>query len=906
MLELRNVVKQYNNGKASFRALDKVSLCLRDKEFVAIQGPSGAGKTTMLNVLGGLDSCDSGELYVDGVCTSSYGARQWESYRNRKVGFVFQSYNLIPHQSVLANVELTLAIAGCSRKVRRQRAVAALEKVGLADQIHKYPKELSGGQKQRVAIARALVNDPDILLADEPTGALDTQTGEQIAALLRELAKERLVIMVTHNYELAAMYATRVITLKDGVVTQDSDPYIPERTIHAEPADAGKTKMRFLTAMHLSFHSLRAKKGRTFLAALAGSMGILGIALILSLSTGLNGYISEFRQRTMQTYPITITAENNRNLSLVDMRKLLVGDRQKLKQQLDAKLYADSSAIAASGVLNGAQTKKDLTAFKTYLSNPDSEIHKYVGKKGIVFNYDLKFTVYSYDSEGWIVRSDADTNGINDVDSLVDMIGSASGMVDALSAMLSATEESHGAENFSQLPAGSGETPISPVLRDSYDLLYGRWPEKYDEVVIVLDRNNAIDTSVLYQLGLITHTQYEEISQQIKLGENTAGVSLDFSEVCDHVFYLVPACDMYVAAQNGVFQYIGDDIPQLINKALPLKITGIIRPGRTVLTGQIPTAVSYTSMLTDYLADHTNTSPVVAAQEKNPLINVLTGVPFSTADTQQKLNDARNCISALNLQQKAALYDALTLYGMQASGDATTQQQKAAEIDSLLMDPQGETPLLLFYNRYIGTSSYEDNLQVFGKIDYNAPASIGIFTDSYEEKQAVLRCIEAYNKTVSPNQRIYCTDYVGMITQTIKSAFDAVTYCLIAFVAISLVVSGIMIAIMTGISVTERTREIGILRAIGASGISICHIFNGENMFIGVASGMMGVLAAVLLIPPINGLLAQALNTQSLSARLLPVHVLVLIALSVVITVLGGLIPALMASRKDPAIIMQD
>ena len=558
MLQMKDVVKEYVSGNIRSLALDHVDLRFRDSEFVAVLGPSGAGKTTLLNLIGGLDHCDSGEVYIDGCSTADYKSKDWDYYRNHRIGFVFQSYNLIPHQTVLRNVELAMTIAGVSRKERKLRAQAVLEQVGLQDQMHKLPSELSGGQKQRVAIARALVNDPDVLLADEPTGSLDSQCSRQIVSCLQEIAKDRLVIMVTHDTELVKDSATRIIQLRDGKVVEDSHPYEAALPQIAKPAVTGKVKMRFLTSLHLSFHNLRSKKGRTLFAMLAGAIGIIGIALILALSTGLNDYILGFQKRTLNAYPITISTKAFDITDLFSVRSELVGDSLKSKPHQQDGIYGDNSGLEAQQVLSSAVSENDLAAFMKYLQDPGSEIHNYIGENGIVYRYDANFQVYAYDPAGDLVNTDSEIDSSDAMDSLVDMIGSAGGLVESISGMLGGETSAPNAQNFSQLLPGDGKA-VSKAQMSSYELLYGAWPESYDGVVLVLDKNNAVSTGTLYQLGLITRQQYDQIARDLQNGLEPAAIQMDYGAVCGHSFYLIPACDLYVPTGAGTYYYIGDD-----------------------------------------------------------------------------------------------------------------------------------------------------------------------------------------------------------------------------------------------------------------------------------------------------------------------------------------------------------
>lgn len=975
MLQIKSISKQYKTGDLVQNALKDVSLNLRDNEFVSVLGPSGSGKTTLLNIIGGLDRYDSGDLIINGISTKKYTDRDWDAYRNHTIGFVFQSYNLIPHQSVLANVELALTIAGLGRAERRKRAKKALEEVGLGDQLHKRPNQMSGGQMQRVAIARALVNDPDILLADEPTGALDTETSVQVMELLKKVAENRLVVMVTHNPELAQQYSTRIVKLRDGSIVDDSDPYEPSRAEQPKNEHIGKAKMGFMTSLALSFNNLRTKKGRTLLTSFAGSIGIIGIALILALSTGVNTYIEDIQKETMTSYPITISAQTIDMTSIMGVRDEIIesrrGGMEGEERELDA-VYADSTSMEMSEKFTSSIAENDLTAFKRYLDDEESEINQYIGENGVVYTYNVSFDVYSYDADGAIVDSDADTDDAASA--------SAQGFSSVMSqtmlgSVLGGTIGSSSAQNFSELMAGSDGAAVSAVITDSYELIYGAWPKSYDEVVLVLGRSNTVQTATLYQLGLITAKEYTDIADAVDKGEAAPELKLDYADVCAHTFYLVPACDRYSENEDGTFTYIADDsieLEQLLDDALELKISGIIRPKEGANNATLTTAVAYTSALTDYVITHTNESAVVLAQQSDESINVLNGMEFEAATDEKKAEDAKAYISSLGVSQKASLYQMIMYYkassttadtdtaeadipestdidpsaalgDMQAGEASNTQSGEMGDIDSSMLGTAGdgaaqlpsgmgmaqmggmqtdestmaaaldawlegspdEEILVSFYDEYIRGASYEDNMEAFGKVSYSAPAGISIYTDSFEAKELVSDCITAYNETVDEDKQITYTDYVKLMTSSLTSIIDVISYVLIAFVAVSLVVSCIMIGIITHISVLERTKEIGILRALGASRRNISQVFNAETIIIGLCAGILGVGVTELLTLPINALFQKLVGMTTVSARLPLTSAIILVILSVAITVIGGLVPAEKAAKKDPVIALR-
>lgn len=934
MLQIRDISKKYKTGDLTQTALDGVSLNFRDNEFVSILGPSGSGKTTLLNIIGGLDRYDSGNLIVNGISTKKYKDRDWDSYRNHTIGFVFQSYNLIPHQSVLANVELALTISGISRSERRKRAKSVLEKVGLGNQLHKRPNQMSGGQMQRVAIARALINDPDILLADEPTGALDTETSIQIMELLREVAKDRLVVMVTHNPELAEQYSTRIVKLRDGKITDDSDPFTPQtESAEAQHKNMGKAKMSFMTSLSLSFNNLRTKKGRTVLTSFAGSIGIIGIALILALSNGVSSYISDIQKDTMTSYPITISSETLDISGMMGMGGRMGGGTRfgsKTTAENRTGVYADYSDIESSEAIASSIKKNNLSAFKKYLDDPDSEIQQYLGENGVVYTYNVNFDVYSYNSKGKLVNSNADTDDITGSSGHFGF-GPMSGGMGGMS-MMGGGSTSSGAENFSELMVGANGEPISRVVTDNYEVLYGAWPENYDEIVLVLDENNAIPAGTLYQLGLITADEYTEITEQIKDGKEASERTWDYEQITGHTFYLVPACDRYTQNEDGTFSYIGDDtfeVEQLLETAVALKITGVIRPLDDAANVNLSTAAAYTSKLTDYIIEHTNKSAVILAQENTPEINVLNGMKFEALDDAAKIADAKEYVSALGVSDKASLYQMILYYSAENSKQTDGEEQSeqlpqrgqmgagvaggmsmdettlATAMDKWIEETPDDEILLSIYDGYIDGSTYEANMKNFGKVSYDAPDSISIYTDSFEDKEAVSACIENYNKTVDEDNQITYTDYVALLTSSITSIVDVISYVLIAFVAVSLVVSCIMIGIITHISVLERTKEIGILRALGASKRNISQVFNAETFIIGFCAGLFGIGISALLMIPINAILQGILGAETLTVSLPIVSAMILIALSMVITIIGGLLPAKKAAKKDPVIALR-
>lgn len=918
MLQIQKISKKYITGDLVQTALNEVSLNLRDSEFVAILGPSGSGKTTLLNIIGGLDRYDSGDLIINGISTKKYKDRDWDSYRNHTIGFVFQSYNLIPHQTVLSNVELALTISGISKAERKKRAIEALEKVGLGKQLHKKPNQMSGGQMQRVAIARALVNAPEILLADEPTGALDSETSIQVMDLLKEVAKDRLVVMVTHNPELAEEYANRIVKVKDGHIISDSNPYEIDIKNMAPPKheNMGKASMSLLTALSLSFNNLKTKKGRTLLTAFAGSIGIIGIALILSLSNGVNTYIDNIQKDTMTSYPISIEAETIDISSIMSSGEPTPGKPSDVNHDLNA-IYSNGSGIEMASTMTSSFTENNLTEFKKYLDNPDSEINQYVGENGIIYSYDTKFGVYTKDSEGTFVNTDGST--------LTDKNSSSTTMtgISAMSSMpiSKISGFSSSSNNFKELLPGKDGASVSDAIKDSYDLLYGDWPTAYDEVILTLDQNNEISATTLYQLGILPSAEYKELMTKIENGEEIKleSKSWKYEDICNQEFYMIPDCDTYISNGNGTFTSIKDNVNEmekLLDNAIKLKITGVVRPKEDAKNASITSAIGYTEALTDYIIEYTDNSEVVKAQKESSTINVLNGMEFSPSSDDEKIADAKKYLEGLGVSDKANLFKTM-MYSMQSTSNVEdegistsmqagtpdistmSEEQLAAMLDEYLKSPDDDT-LLKIYDAYISTGSYDDNMTTFGVVSLDAPSSISIYTDSFENKEAISDCIEDYNSTANEEDQISYTDYIGILLSSITTIIDVISYVLIAFVAVSLIVSSIMIGIITFISVMERTKEIGILRAIGASKHNISQVFNAETFIIGLCSGLLGVGISALLLIPINSIIHSVLNLDTINASLPLSSAIGLIILSMILTIIGGFVPAKKAAKKDP------
>ena len=913
MLQLKNIVKSYTVGELTQVALKGISLNFRDNEFVSILGQSGSGKTTMLNIIGGLDRYDSGDLVINGISTKKYRDVDWDAYRNTSIGFVFQSYNLIPHQNVLSNVEMALTLSGVSRKERRRRATEVLEKVGLQDHVHKKPNQLSGGQMQRVAIARALINNPDILLADEPTGALDTETSIQIMDLLKQIAEEKLVIMVTHNPELAENYSTRIVNLKDGQIISDTDPYeiADERVEEKLIKNSKRISMSFWTSLGLSFANLRIKIGRTILTSFAGSIGIIGIALILALSTGMNQYITHVQKETMTSYPITISSQTIDATSIMQLRTQMMGlSSQKETKEDDDKVHTDYQSLKQSDAVANNLIQNNLAEFKKYLDNPASEIHQYVGENGIIYSYNVNFDVYAQNPNQQLIDTNSELDGGNGNSNRPRMFNFANMGVN-----------NQAATNFSEMVAGTGGQPISSVVTDSYDMVAGSWPTNYNEVVMVLTEKNGIPVQSMYQLGFITKEQYTSAKNQLANKQDGKDFTLSYEDMLQKTFYLVPSSENYLKNENGNYTQIKNpeyDMDGLINKAIPLKVSGIIRPKEDAKNATINTAVAYTNLLTNYVINRANESAIVQAQKNTPEINVLNGVRFNATTDEEKIQDTKKYLLNLSDNEKANMYQLILYYDGKSQNQETDvdtnsfdmnalsklsmnpQSSMSSMLENYLNDNPNTTTLLAIYNDYIGGKSLEKNLSSFGAVSYESPSSISIYADSFENKDAIGKEIENYNNSVGQDSKISYTDYVALMTSSLTTIINGISYVLIAFVAVSLIVSSIMIGIITYISVMERTKEIGILRALGASKKNISQLFNAETFIIGIFSGILGIGITLLLLIPINNVIQTISKIEDLSAVLPLESAGVLILISIVITVIGGFIPSRSAAKKDP------
>ena len=752
----------------------------------------------------------------------------------------------------------------------------------------------------------------------EPTGALDSETSIQVMNLLKEVAKDRLVVMVTHNPELAEEYANRIVKVKDGHIISDSNPYEIDIKNMAPPKheNMGKASMSLLTALSLSFNNLKTKKGRTLLTAFAGSIGIIGIALILSLSNGVNTYIDNIQKDTMTSYPISIEAETIDISSIMSSGGPTPGKPSDVNHDLNA-IYSNGSGIEMASTMTSSFTENNLTEFKKYLDNPDSEINQYVGENGIIYSYDTKFGVYTKDSEGTFVNTDGST--LTDKNSSSITMTGISAMSSMPISKISGFSSS--SNNFKELLPGKDGASVSDAIKDSYDLLYGDWPTAYDEVILTLDQNNEISATTLYQLGILPSAEYKELMTKIENGEEIKleSKSWKYEDICNQEFYMIPDCDTYISNGNGTFTSIKDNVNEmekLLDNAIKLKITGVVRPKEDAKNASITSAIGYTKALTDYIIEYTDNSEVVKAQKESSTINVLNGMEFSPSSDDEKIADAKKYLEGLGVSDKANLFKTM-MYSMQSTSNVEdegistsmqagtpdistmSEEQLAAMLDEYLKSPDDDT-LLKIYDAYISTGSYDDNMTTFGVVSLDAPSSISIYTDSFENKEAISDCIEDYNSTANEEDQISYTDYIGILLSSITTIIDVISYVLIAFVAVSLIVSSIMIEIITFISVMERTKEIGILRAIGASKHNISQVFNAETFIIGLCSGLLGVGISALLLIPINSIIHSVLNLDTINASLPLSSAIGLIILSMILTIIGGFVPAKKAAKKDP------
>ena len=1005
MLELKKIKKDYPAGDGVVEALKGISLKFRKSEFVSILGPSGCGKTTMLNIIGGLDQYTDGDLVINGRSTKDFKDRDWDAYRNHSIGFVFQSYNLIPHQSVLQNVELALTLSGVSKSERRKRAKQALEQVGLSTQLNKKPSEMSGGQMQRVAIARAIVNNPDIILADEPTGALDTETSVQVMDILKEISKDRLVIMVTHNPELAEKYSTRIIRMIDGVITNDTAPVSEDESAkqEAETKSKEKTKtktkkpsMSFFTSFGLSLKNLFTKKGRTMLTSFAGSIGIIGIALIYAVSNGMTTYIDKVQEDTLSSYPLTLEAKH---MDISELMNTFMGAANTKGNHGDDAVYANEVVYNMLNALNNMEANEnDLKSFNKYLlerlEDKNSELAKAVN--GVQYTYDTELLVYTKTVDGNVILSD--TKQL-----LQEMLSEYVGM--DMSAMMQLGENYGMSESspmmsmgnssvlWQEMLTGENGDPINPVIKKQYDLVYGSWPNSYDEIILVLDENNELEDMTLYALGLKSKDEMDAIMQAAlnKTPIESKSQSWSYEEICNMVFRVVLNSNSYALDEKtGLYNDLSlteAGRQYLYDNGIDLKVTGIIRPNEDAVGGMMKGSIGYTNMLTKYIITESAKSNAVKAQLDNPTVDIFTGLPFkentSELDVAQKAAEFKSYISKLDDNGKADAYvkimsipsnEEVSAYVGQMIGTMTRADMEAGllqalssqmsmgeeEIKAYVLAMSDEDMKTMFSamltERYkmeyaagvqanlskypvsqrvamlnaaingtlqtpaytdeqcakyydevlvFSESDYETNMALLGNVDLDNPATINLYASTFDSKDIIEEAIADYNSKVEEMSRITYTDYIGIMLSFVTTVIDAITYVLIAFVSISLIVSSIMIGVITLISVQERTKEIGILRAIGASKRNVSSMFNAETVIIGFSSGALGVIITYLLCIPINLILHSVTGITILSAQLPFGVALLLIAISICLNLFSGIIPSRSAAKKDPVVALR-
>ncbi len=1002
MLELKNITKDYPAGDGKVEALRGISLKFRESEFVSILGPSGCGKTTMLNIIGGLDQYTSGDLIINGKSTRDFKDRDWDAYRNHSVGFVFQSYNLIPHQSVLQNVELALSLSGVPKSERRRRAIKALEDVGLGNQLKKKPAEMSGGQMQRVAIARALVNNPDIILADEPTGALDTETSVQVMDILKEIAKNRLVVMVTHNPDLAEKYSTRIIRMLDGKITDDSAPVDEKEAAREHKKELLKEKnvkmpsMSLVTSFGLSLKNLFTNKGRTILTSFAGSIGIIGIALIFAVSQGMTTYIDTLQEDTLSSYPLTLEAQHLDMTTL--MSTFMMRAQSESEHEKDA-VYQKGMIYDMVNTLNSIETNEnDLKSFKEYIEAERADAESSTGLNeavsGVQYTYDMDMLILTENVDGTIIQSDSQALMQDllleyfgmDLSSMFDM-GETFGASGSMSAMSGMSPMASSAVLWQEMLSGDNGKLISPLLEKQYDVIYGSWPTAYNEIVLVVDENNEVDDMTLYALGLKSKDDIDALAQAAvdKTKVEVKEAHWTYEEICDMEFRTVLNADCYTLEEmSGLYTDLRETqagLKYLYDNGTALKVSGIIRPNEDAVSTMLTGTIGYTSKLTEYVVENAKETDAVKAQLTDPSTDIFSGLPFQentgSLTDEEKIAEFENYIASLTEAEKAATYIKIMCIPSQEELDTTvsqtlnsmtradmeetmmqalTQQMGMAEADvkdylsamsdediteiftemvteqtkaqyaaqvtaqlSVMSVPQlagaldaavpGYTTeqLVTYYDEVLvfSESSYEENLRELGYVDLDNPSTINLYASSFENKDVIEEAIAAYNENVDELEKITYTDYVGLMMSSVTTIINAITYVLIAFVAISLIVSSIMIGVITLISVQERTKEIGILRAIGASKKNVSSMFNAETVIIGFSSGALGVIITYLLCIPINMILHNVTGINNLNA-ILPVNVaLILIGISVVLTLFAGIIPSRSAAKKDPVVALR-
>ncbi len=986
MLKLIHIVKNYVSGDETVQALKSVDVEFRRNEFVSILGPSGCGKTTLLNIIGGLDRYTSGDIVIDGRSTKEYSDSEWDSYRNHSIGFVFQSYNLIPHQTVLANVELALTLSGVPKAERRKRATQALIQVGLGDKLKKRPNQLSGGQMQRVAIARAIVNDPEILLADEPTGALDSETSVQVMELLKEIAKDKLVIMVTHNPELAERYSTRIVRMLDGRMVGDSAPYEGNdaadvaavkaeaerakekkgaRRRDARTGKTGKTSMSFWTALSLSLNNLMTKKGRTVMTSFAGSIGIIGIALILALSNGIQTYIDRVQEETLSAYPITIQKES------VNMGSLIADLSSTKENRTDHtgedKVYSNVILYEFLDKLTNYESKiNNMAAFAAFLESGKSNIMDYVS--AVKYGYDLDLNVYAFDKNKNVIA-------INPSTLLESMRGS--GMASSpFSSMMTGSGSSFVV--WEEMLPGKNNEPISSMMHEQYDILAGRWPTEKNEIVMFVNSNNEISDITLYTLGFKDQAEFRKMMAEYYASgkvPSTQADSWDFNDILGKTYKLVLPTEYFRFDEStGTYRDVRTDenadiyLTEIVEKAMDLKIVGIARPNPDAVSTVMRGTIGYTKELTDSYIDSILQSAVVKYQQAHEDTDIFTGNKFAANLTEtEKAERAKNYVAGLSVEKKAEIYrkilaeqqvgqyteqimknfngredmlaairkmfessgysesqieeymEAMESYSdevlysrvemlVKAAVTETVNKQLkarpdnelATEFDTVYLPALDESGYAALLDYVPAESTLKENYQKLGVVDKKSPSSISIYASTFEAKDKINTIIDDYNRQADENDKIDYTDYVALIMSSISQIIGGISIVLIAFVSISLVVSSIMIGIITYISVLERTKEIGILRAVGASKSDVTRVFNAETLIIGFGAGTFGILITYLLCLPINLIVRALTDIDNLGAIMPWQGSVILVLISMALTLISGLIPSLMAAKKDP------
>ncbi len=997
MLELKGIKKDYLAGENTVHALKGVDLQFRSSEFVSILGPSGCGKTTLLNIIGGLDQYSAGDLIINGKSTKDFKDRDWDTYRNHSIGFVFQSYNLIPHQTVLQNVEIALTLSGVKKAERRERAKKALEDVGLGNQLHKKPSEMSGGQMQRVAIARALVNNPDIILADEPTGALDTETSVQVMEILKSISKDRLIIMVTHNPELAEQYSSRIIRMLDGEIKDDSKPLtakdcqmeeIHDKTAQEEEKKKKKPSMSFATSFSLSLKNLFTKKGRTALTSFAGSIGIIGIALVLSISQGFQAYIDLVQEETLSSYPLTIESAT---IDMTTLMETFMGiEADDVEHENDA-VYEKAAIYNMMEAMNNLEaTENDLRAFKKYIEEQmaDEESTLSAALNGVQYSYNLDLLVYTKNVDGTIIQSDTAELLQDLMTEVMDIDMSA--MFDMEASMMGGTSsmDMMAGNLWQEMLPGENGDPINDLLEKQYEVVYGSWPSEYNEVVLVLDENNELDDITLYALGLNSRESMDVLIDaainKTKL-ESREEASWSYEEICNTEYRVILNSECYSYDElTDTYTDLRDTesgLKFLYDNGLTLKVSGIIRPDPETEAAMLTGAIAYTHELTEYVVEEMKDSEAIQAQLEDDMTDVFTGLPFSASTgemtDEEKEEEFHNYIENMDDSEKAVVYaqmmsipsdeqlNASVEQAMQGQTRETMEQtmiqaltqqmgmseselegyiaemsdedleeaytmmveeqvkmqyaaqvmeqmaampaeQKIAALDQMMENCKTEDcakyhdEIMVFSD-----STYEANLTKLGYVELDEPATINLFASSFENKDVIEEAIADYNEGVEKISQIKYTDYVGLMMSSITTIINTITYVLIAFVAISLIVSSIMIGVITLISVQERTKEIGILRAIGASKRDVSSMFNAETLIIGFTSGLLGVVVTYLLCIPINAVIHALTGILALNAVLPIGAAIILVVISMVLTLIAGIIPSGSAAKKDPVVALR-